>query len=108
VRLIRGARSRACRHGSYFGAVPLTASDGKAGGALFIYRGAPSWLMVTVEGAYRSSAKRCRRLGRAVAVGEPDVAASAATSAASPNSSPTWSASSDRQKRATRFAHAPT
>jgi hypothetical protein len=30
---------------------------------LFIYRGAPSWLMVTVEGAYRSSAKRVELIG---------------------------------------------
>jgi len=50
-------------HGSYFGAVPLTAWGGKTGGVLFIYRGAPSWLMVTVDGAYRSSAERVELVG---------------------------------------------
>jgi hypothetical protein len=50
-------------HGSYFGAVPLTDSGGRTGGVLFIYRGAPSWLMVTVDGAYRFSAKRVEIVG---------------------------------------------
>jgi hypothetical protein len=51
-------------HGSYFGAVRLDDSDGDEGGVLFIYRGAPSWLMVTVHAGYRPSAKRVELVGR--------------------------------------------
>src|SRR5437867_2343290 len=41
-------------HGSYFGAARLHDAAGKAAGVLFVYRGSPSWLMVTVDPPYRA------------------------------------------------------
>ncbi len=43
-------------NGSYFGAVRLNDPAGRPGGVLFVYRGAPSWVLVTVDQAYRDTA----------------------------------------------------
>jgi hypothetical protein len=45
-------------HGSYFGAARLHDDAGAEGGTLFVYRGSPSWLMVTVDERHRGSADR--------------------------------------------------
>src|SRR5215468_3503096 len=45
-------------HGSYFSAVRLHDAAGAPGGVVFLYRGAPSWMVVTVDGPYRDSARR--------------------------------------------------
>jgi hypothetical protein len=51
-------------HGSYLGAVRLRDAAGREGGVLFVYRGKPSWLMVTVDPALRARAARIEVLGR--------------------------------------------
>ena len=50
-------------HGSYFGAARLHDDAGKAAGVLFVYRGSPSWLMVTVDPPYRATARRVELVG---------------------------------------------
>jgi hypothetical protein len=50
-------------HGSYFGATRLHSTSGAEGGVVFVYRGAPSWLMVTVADRFRDG------VARAVVVG---------------------------------------
>jgi len=50
-------------HGSYFGAARLRDAAGREGGVLFVYRGKPSWLMVTVDAALRDRAARIEVLG---------------------------------------------
>jgi hypothetical protein len=42
-------------NGTYFGAVPLADAAGRKGGVMFVYRGAPSWILVTVEPRDRAS-----------------------------------------------------
>ena len=42
-------------HGSYFGATRLHDSTGGEGGVVFLYRGSPSWLMITVTPLHRAS-----------------------------------------------------
>jgi hypothetical protein len=44
--------------GSYFGAATLRDAGGREAGALFVYRGAPSWLTVTVDRRHAPSARR--------------------------------------------------
>ena len=50
-------------HGSYLGAARLHDAAGREGGVLFVYRGRPSWLMVTVDPALRPRAARIEVLG---------------------------------------------
>jgi hypothetical protein len=50
-------------HGSYFGAFRLQDAAGTEGGVAFIYRGSPSWLMITVTPAYRGSVARAEVVG---------------------------------------------
>ena len=42
-------------NGSYFGARPLADPAGRRGGVLFVYRGAPSWILVTVDPEQRAA-----------------------------------------------------
>jgi hypothetical protein len=51
-------------NGQYFGAVRLTDAAGRPGGVLFTYRGAPSWIVVTVEPQYRSGVVRVELVDR--------------------------------------------
>lgn len=58
-------------HGSYFGATRLRDAAGAEGGTLFLYEGAPSWLVVTVRPPYARSVERAEvetRDGRRVAL----------------------------------------
>jgi hypothetical protein len=52
-------------NGSYFGAARLRDADGREGGALFVYRGAPSWLTVTVDARHATTADRVELIDRA-------------------------------------------
>jgi hypothetical protein len=45
-------------HGSYFAAVRLHDAAGAPGGVVFLYRGSPSWMVVTVAPPYRAAARR--------------------------------------------------
>jgi hypothetical protein len=45
-------------HGSYFAATRLRDSAGAEGGTLFLYDGAPSWLVITVRPPYARSVER--------------------------------------------------
>jgi Putative zinc-finger len=51
-------------HGTYFGAVRLTDPAGRPGGVLFAYRGAPSWILVTVEPEHRAAVARAELVAR--------------------------------------------
>jgi len=42
-------------HGSYFGATRLHDSSGAERGVVFVYRGAPSWVMITVDPSRRAA-----------------------------------------------------
>ena len=42
-------------NGTYFGARPLADPAGRRGGVLFVYRGAPSWILVTVDPEQRAA-----------------------------------------------------
>jgi hypothetical protein len=42
-------------NGAYFAARQLVDPAGRRGGVLFVYRGAPSWILVTVDPAYRET-----------------------------------------------------
>jgi hypothetical protein len=42
-------------NGSYFGARPLADPAGRRGGVLFVYQGAPSWILVTVDPEQRAA-----------------------------------------------------
>jgi hypothetical protein len=42
-------------NGTYFGSRPLTDAAGRRGGVLFVYRGAPSWILVVVDEASRDA-----------------------------------------------------
>lgn len=58
-------------NGTYFGAVRLEDAAGRPGGVAFIYRGAPSWILVTVGPAFRDSvagAELVERDGRRIPV----------------------------------------
>lgn len=50
-------------HGSYFGAVRLEDAAGTEGGVVFVYRGSPSWLMITVALPYRAAVARAEIVG---------------------------------------------
>jgi Putative zinc-finger len=52
-------------HGTYFGAVRLHDAAGTAAGAVFAYRGSPSWIVVTVAPAHRASVARAELVTRA-------------------------------------------
>ena len=45
-------------HGSYFGAVRLHDAAGAESGVVFLYRGSPSWLVITVTQPYGGSVER--------------------------------------------------
>jgi Putative zinc-finger len=45
-------------HGSYFGAVRLHDAAGAESGVVFLYRGSPSWLVITVTQPYGRSVER--------------------------------------------------
>lgn len=45
-------------HGSYFGATRLRDAAGAEGGTVFLYQGAPSWLVITVGQPYARSVVR--------------------------------------------------
>jgi Putative zinc-finger len=51
-------------NGTYFGAVPFADPAGRRGGVLFAYRGAPSWIVVTVAAPYRASIERAELVAR--------------------------------------------
>jgi hypothetical protein len=51
-------------NGKYFRAVPLTDAAGRRGGVLFAYRGAPSWIVVTVAPSHRGSVGRAELIAR--------------------------------------------
>ena len=51
-------------HGSYFGAARLRDAAGAEGGTVFFYRGAPSWLVVTVSQPYARSVARAELVTR--------------------------------------------
>jgi hypothetical protein len=51
-------------NGTYFGAVRFADAAGRPGGVLFSYRGSPSWIVVTVEPAYRTSVNRAELVDR--------------------------------------------
>jgi Putative zinc-finger len=51
-------------HGTYFGARRLEDAAGRSGGVIFTYRGAPSWIVVTVSPPYRGSLERAELVDR--------------------------------------------
>jgi hypothetical protein len=51
-------------HGTYFGATRLEDAAGRSGGVLFIYRGNPSWIVVTVSPPNRESVERAELVDR--------------------------------------------
>jgi hypothetical protein len=58
-------------NGTYFGARQLTDAAGRRAGVLFVYRGEPSWILVTIDPSYRGSVERAElvdRAGRRVAL----------------------------------------
>ncbi|MGH3132807.1 MAG: hypothetical protein ACRDNY_03530, partial [Gaiellaceae bacterium] len=50
--------------GTYFGAVRFADPAGRRGGVLFAYRGAPSWILVTVDPAYRATVSEAELVDR--------------------------------------------
>jgi hypothetical protein len=56
-------------NGAYFGAQQLLDPAGRRGGVLFVYRGAPSWILVTVDSPHREAvagAELIDRTGRRI------------------------------------------
>jgi hypothetical protein len=51
-------------HGTYFGAVHLADPAGRQGGVAFLYRGSPSWILITVAPQYRASVERAELVDR--------------------------------------------
>jgi hypothetical protein len=51
-------------NGKYFGAVPFADPAGREGGVLFVYRGAPSWIVVTVSPQHRAAIERAELVDR--------------------------------------------
>lgn len=45
-------------HGSYFGAARFRDAAGAEGGVVFLYRGSPSWLVITVDQPYNGAVER--------------------------------------------------
>jgi hypothetical protein len=50
-------------HGSYFGAARLHDAAGAEAGVVFVYRGTPSWLVITVDDRHRDTVRRADVLG---------------------------------------------
>jgi Putative zinc-finger len=51
-------------NGTYFGAAPLADAAGRRGGVLFVYRGSPSWILVTVAPPFRGAVARAELVDR--------------------------------------------
>jgi putative zinc finger protein len=51
-------------NGTYFGARQLLDPAGRRGGVLFVYRGNPSWILVTVDSAHRETVTKAEIVGR--------------------------------------------
>ena len=51
-------------NGEYFGARRLADAAGRPGGVLFIYRGSPSWMLITVEPRHRAAVDRAELVDR--------------------------------------------
>ena len=51
-------------NGAYFGARQLLDPAGRRGGVLFVYRGAPSWILVTVDSPHREAVARAELIDR--------------------------------------------
>ena len=51
-------------NGEYFGAVRLSDAAGRPGGVLFVYRGSPSWILLTVNPEHRASVERAELVDR--------------------------------------------
>jgi Putative zinc-finger len=51
-------------NGKYFRAVPLADAAGRRAGVLFAYRGAPSWILVTVPPRHRGSVEQAELIAR--------------------------------------------
>jgi Putative zinc-finger len=71
----RAALSEA--NGAYFGARQLLDPAGRRGGVLFVYRGAPSWILVTVDPSARedvAAAELVERSGRQISLPAFDLA----------------------------------
>jgi hypothetical protein len=56
--------SLALANGTYLGARPLADPAGRRGGVLWVYRGAPSWILVTVDSAYRDAVAEAELVDR--------------------------------------------
>jgi hypothetical protein len=56
--------SLALANGTYLGARPLADPAGRQGGVLWVYRGAPSWILVTVDSAYRDAVAEAELVDR--------------------------------------------
>jgi hypothetical protein len=54
----------ALANGAYLGARPLADPAGRRGGVLWVYRGAPSWILVTVDSAYRDAVTEAELVDR--------------------------------------------
>ena len=52
-------------NGTYFGARQLVDAAGRPAGVVFVYRGAPSWVLVTVAPSQRGSVERAELVDRA-------------------------------------------
>jgi hypothetical protein len=55
----------ALANGTYLGARPFADPAGRRGGVLWVYRGAPSWILVTVDSAYRDAVAEADLVDRA-------------------------------------------
>jgi hypothetical protein len=51
-------------HGTYFGARRLTDIAGRPGGVVYVYRGSPSWILVTVSPEHRGAIDRAELVTR--------------------------------------------
>jgi hypothetical protein len=51
-------------NGEYFGAVRLADAAGRPGGVLFVSRGSPSWILLTVNPEHRASVERAELVDR--------------------------------------------
>jgi hypothetical protein len=51
-------------NGTYFGSARLSDPAGRPGGVLFVYRGSPSWILVTVAPGHRAESVRAEIVAR--------------------------------------------
>jgi Putative zinc-finger len=51
-------------NGTYFGSARLSDPAGRPGGVLFVYRGSPSWILVTVAPRHRAESTRAEIVAR--------------------------------------------